>query len=203
MSHTDMMNHANGWMSGGDVGLAAGRRSGGGPAGRRCYQADQKMMHSKKNLGWPCKRVWRAALWVVLMFANYPAIALAQSSCPGIHVEVPNIRNSAGSLSCALFETPEGFPSDFMRFAVKLVMTKVQNGEASCDFAGIPPGTYAIVVIHDENLNGELDKNFLGIPNEGYGFSNEAKAGFSAPSFSGARFMYDGGRLDLTVELKY
>ena len=143
------------------------------------------------------------ALCAVLLFANPAAIAFAQSSCPGIHVEVLNIRNNAGAVACAFFSEAEGFPAKFLRFADKIVLTKVEGRKASCDVAGIKPGTYAIAVIHDENLNGELDTNFLGVPTEGYGFSSGAKAGFSAPSFSDAKVFYDGQTLDLTISLNY
>ena len=52
-------------------------------------------------------------------------------------------------------------------------------------------------------MNGKLDTNWLGIPKEGYGFSNDAKALLSAPSFSAASFQYDGEALDLTISLHY
>jgi uncharacterized protein (DUF2141 family) len=45
--------------------------------------------------------------------------------------------------------------------------------------------------------------NWLGVPKEGYGFSNDAKAVVSAPSFSAASFPYDGHNLDLTLTLHY
>jgi uncharacterized protein (DUF2141 family) len=148
-------------------------------------------------------RVLSLVLCVGLVFANLPVIALAQSSCPGIHVEILNIRNNAGAVACAFFSEAEGFPAKFLRFADKIVLTKVEGRKARCDFAGIKPGTYAIAVIHDENLNGELDTNFLGVPTEGYGFSSGAKAAFSAPSFSDAKVSYDGQTLDLTISLNY
>jgi uncharacterized protein (DUF2141 family) len=83
------------------------------------------------------------------------------------------------------------------------MVIKVQNTQARCDFEDIPPGTYALVVIHDENMNGKLDTNLLGIPTEGYGFSNDAKALLGAPSFSPAGFQYNGETLDLTISLHY
>ena len=72
------------------------------------------------------------------------------------------------------------------------MVIKVRHTQARCDFADIPPGTYALAVIHDENSNGKLDTNWLGIPTEGYGFSNDAKALLGAPSFAAASFAYDG-----------
>jgi uncharacterized protein (DUF2141 family) len=83
------------------------------------------------------------------------------------------------------------------------MVIKVRDKQARCDFLDIPPGTYALVVVHDENMNSKLDNNWLGIPTEGYGFSNNAKAMFSAPSFSAASFPYDGQDMALTISLNY
>jgi uncharacterized protein (DUF2141 family) len=54
------------------------------------------------------------------------------------------------------------------------------------------------LLYNDENMNGKLDTNWLGIPKEGYGFSNDEKALLDAPSFSAASFQYDGGTLLVT-----
>ncbi len=142
-------------------------------------------------------------LFAVLVFANLPAIAFAQSSCPGIHVKILDIRNSTGTADCALFDSPDGFPIEVLLSATNVMVIKVRHTEARCDFEDIPPGTYALAVIHDENMNGKLDTNWLGIPTEGYGFSNDAKALLGAPSFSAASFPYDGGTIDLTISLHY
>jgi len=143
-------------------------------------------------------------LFAVLVFSNLPAIAFAQlSSCPGIHVKVLNIRNSTGTVDCALFDSPDGFPIEVLLAATNVMVIKVRKMEARCDFEDIPPGTYALAVVHDENMNGKLDTNWLGIPKEGYGFSNDVKALLGAPSFSAASFQYDGKTLDLTISLHY
>jgi uncharacterized protein (DUF2141 family) len=83
------------------------------------------------------------------------------------------------------------------------MVLKIQESQARCDFEDIPPGTYALAVIHDENMNGKLDTNWLGIPKEGYGFSNDARASLGAPAFSDASFQYDGQNLDFTISLRY
>jgi len=144
------------------------------------------------------------ALFAVLVFASLTAVAFAQSSsCPGIHVKVLNIRNSTGTVDCALFDSPEGFPIEALRSAMNVMVIKIRKTEARCDFEDIPPGTYAITVIHDENMDGKLDTNWLGIPKEGYGFSNDVRPLLGAPPFSAASFQYDGGILDLTISLHY
>ncbi|MBS3764637.1 MAG: DUF2141 domain-containing protein [Planctomycetes bacterium] len=152
---------------------------------------------------WIPMRVLCTVLCLGFVFADLSATALAQSDCPGIHVQIPNIRNSKGSVACALFSEPEGFPHKYLRFADIIVMTKIQGQEASCHFVGIKPGTYAIGICHDENLNGEIDTNFLGLPTEGYGFSSDAKVSFGAPSFSDAKFSYHGNTLKLMISLNY
>jgi len=149
------------------------------------------------------KRIRCAALFAVLVFANLPAIAFAQSTCPGIHVKILNIRNSTGTISCALFESPEGFPEKFLRFATNIMAIKIRKSEARFYFADIPPGKYAMAVVHDENMNGKLDTNWMGVPKEGYGFSKNAEAFLSAPSFSAASFQYDGQNIDMTISLTY
>lgn len=143
------------------------------------------------------------ALGFVLTFSNLPAIVFAEPSCPGIDVKIPNIKNSTGTIACALFESPEGFPNEFLQSATNIMMMKIRDTKARCIFLDIPPGTYALAVIHDENMDGKLDTNFLGVPTEGYGFSSGAEAGLSAPSFEAASFSYDGQNLDLTIRLSY
>ena len=145
----------------------------------------------------------RFLTWLtLLMLAHLPA-SLAQPACPGIHVKILNIRNSIGTVACALFESPAGFPVEYLHSATNVMVIKIRKSQARCDFEDIPPGKYAMAVIHDENMNGKLDTNWLGIPTEGYGFSNDAKGLLGAPSFSAASFRYDGQNIDLTMSLHY
>lgn len=143
------------------------------------------------------------ALFTAVSFFSLPAAAWAQTPCPGIQVKVLDIENSTGTVACALFESAEGFPHDFMQFATNIMVIKIRDTKALCHFTDIPPGTYAIGVIHDQNMNGKLDTNWLGVPKEGYGFSNDAKSFASAPSFESAGFEYDGKALEMTISLKY
>lgn len=144
-----------------------------------------------------------AALWAVLLFANLPNIVFAQASCPGIHVKILDIKNSTGTVACALFESPEGFPSEFLQFATNITMIKIRDTKARCNFLDVPPGTYALAVVHDENKDGKLNTNWLGVPTEGYAFSSGAEASLSAPSFEDASFSYDGQKMDMTIKLNY
>lgn len=145
-------------------------------------------------------KAFLAALVVVSVFS---AEASSPFPCPGIHIKVLDIQNNRGNIGCALFESPEGFPQEFLRYSSRMVVLKIQDTQASCHFVGVPPGTYALAVIHDENMNGKLYDNWMGIPQEGYGFSNEAKAALSAPSFEAAKFSYQSQKLAMSIRLHY
>jgi uncharacterized protein (DUF2141 family) len=148
-------------------------------------------------------RTRRASLYAVLLLLVLSASALAQAPCQGIHVRVLNIKNSAGTVACALFESPEGFPGEYLRYATNVMVIKIRHSQARCTFEEIPPGRYAIGVIHDENMNGILDTNMIGVPKEGYGFSNDASGALGPPPFDAASFAYDGQNLETTIKLNY
>lgn len=147
--------------------------------------------------------LWTASMAMMMLLLPFPAPVLAGPHCPGIHVQVLNIRNSKGTVACALFDSPHGFPTEYLLSATNIMVIKVRKLQARCDFEDIPPGKYALAVIHDENMNGKLDVNVLGIHKEGYGFSNDPKSGPRAPSFSDASFSYNGENLEMTISLHY
>jgi uncharacterized protein (DUF2141 family) len=65
-----------------------------------------------------------------------------------------------------LARIPYCFAVEVLRSATNVMVIKVRHTQARCDFEDIPPGTYALAVVHDENMNGKLDTNWLGIPTE-------------------------------------
>jgi uncharacterized protein (DUF2141 family) len=70
-------------------------------------------------------------------------------------------------------------------------------------FSNLEPGRYAAVAFHDENGNGKLDKNFLGVPAEPYGFSNNAQGFLGAPTFGDAAMVLGGGDSAIRIALIY
>lgn len=149
------------------------------------------------------QKLVRLFFFLTISLVFLPSSSFAQKECPSITVKIQNISNNTGIIACAIFESEEGFPNKFTKFASKIILTQIRLKDASFEFSDIKAGTYAIVVIHDENRNGELDTNFLGIPTEGHGFSSGAEVTMSAPSFSDAVFSYDGGHLQMSISLNY
>ena len=119
-----------------------------------------------------------------------------------IRIEIAELRSSKGLVRCSLFSSAQDFPSRPDK-GVALANGEISNEHAVCEFKGLLPGTYAVSVFHDENSNGKLDTNFVGIPREGVGASNDAKGHFGPPKFDAAAFQFSGGRLDLKIKINY
>lgn len=119
-----------------------------------------------------------------------------------IHVTISGLRNEKGRVLCSLFSSPTDFPRKSDK-AVAHTRSGISQGRAICEFTGITAGTYAVSVLHDENSNGKMDANILGIPREGVGASNNAQGHFGPPKFAAAAFQFSGGRLDLEIAIKY
>jgi uncharacterized protein (DUF2141 family) len=99
-------------------------------------------------------------------------------------VHVINARNTKGTIRIALFRSADGFPGDTSK-ALRMQGAPVDPNTLSSEivFVGIPQGVYAVMVFHDENKNGKLDKNLVGVPKEGYGASNNPEKKMRPPSF--------------------
>jgi len=141
-------------------------------------------------------------LGTLLMSAR--AIPARAQSQPGglIHVEIVGLRNDRGQVLCALFSSASDFPKSADK-ATARTKSDISHGTASCEFSGIAPGTYAVSVFHDENMNRKLDKNFVGVPKEGYGASNNPKKKMGPPSFEETKFELGGSEQSLEIKLMY
>jgi uncharacterized protein (DUF2141 family) len=95
-------------------------------------------------------------------------------------VEITGIKNDQGKILLQLFDSNENYQSNK---AYSANMIKAKKGVVSVTFNDLVAGEYAIRYFHDENDNGQLEKNLFGMPVEGYGFSNNAKADFGPVSF--------------------
>ena len=142
-----------------------------------------------------------AAFALSLLVPLTPALCAGPDS--GIRVVVKGLHNDQGRLGCSLFNNPNGFPREEKK-QFRGMWTQKHNNIAVCDFAGVPAGTYAVSVLDDTNSNGKMDFNFIGLPTKGYGFSNDAKATLSPPSFSAASFNYSGkGLQEVPINIVY
>ena len=101
-------------------------------------------------------------------------------------IEIRGVRSGDGRLFVAVHgsETSATFPAgDGM---VAGLNQRASAGTLRFVLRDLPPGRYAVNAFHDENDNGELDTNLVGIPSEGYGFANDPGAAFGPPDFEAA-----------------
>lgn len=106
-----------------------------------------------------------------------------------MRVALTGMRTDSGRVVVALYEQPAGYPLDLGK-AARLARASVQGGAATVEFSGLPFGTYALAAIHDEDGDGTLDTNWIGIPSEGVASSNNAKGRFGPPRFEDAAFAF-------------
>ena len=100
-----------------------------------------------------------------------------------------------------VYDNPAGFPREGTPMAsVKL---KARPGAITFMFTGLAPARYAVSAFHDENGNGKLDANLLGIPTEGFGFSNDAHGSMGPPNFEAAAVAMGEPGTAITVKLHY
>ncbi len=132
---------------------------------------------------------------IVISLTLFVSIAYAQTGT--IYVEISGIKDPKGLMSIGLYSNEKGFPDKGKEY--KGTDVKVTGQTAVYTFKDVSFGTYAISIFHDTNSNGKLDKNFLGIPKEGYAFSNNVFGTFGPPDFKDASFEFDGNK---TVKIK-
>ena len=114
-------------------------------------------------------------------------LTVAVSYAYNIRVEVTNILNKTGQISIGLYNKDDSTFSDMSKY-YKGKYLDISDTKVIYTFENVPNGIYAISVIHDENKNRELDKNFFGIPKEGYGFSNNIRPIFRGANFQESKF---------------
>jgi uncharacterized protein (DUF2141 family) len=141
---------------------------------------------------------------LILALAACAAAAAAPAPPPEprrVLVTVRGFRSRAGSLRVKLVAEADGFPGSDAHVAAKR-RVPVDAAAVSVAFDGVAPGDYAIVALHDEDDDAELDRR-LGLPAEGLAFSSGARIRFGPPSFEEAQFELGARDAELALELQY
>jgi len=141
----------------------------------------------------------KCTIFFSLLFVIFSLSIFAQTG--SIEVKINGIENNDGVVMIGLYNSDSDFP-DFDKGFTGAAPAADKNG-VTHTFKDILPGTYALAVWHDEDEDKELDKNFLGIPKENYGFSNNASGTFGPPDFKDAAFeVKNGETTKLEISLK-
>jgi len=158
---------------------------------------------------------WRGAVTLSFFLGAFiPTILLAVPTLAAeLRLTIKGVCSDKGELLIALYDNADGFKSaiahantrGLLPDSGRLIGTAIraQRGAQSTVFTQLPPGRYAIIVIHDENDNGRLDKNAWGVPIEGYGFGNNAQGFLGAPSFGAAAVTIGDANVSTSITLNY
>jgi uncharacterized protein (DUF2141 family) len=137
---------------------------------------------------------------IIVFFILLKSLVYGQSG--KIVVQISEFRNTKGLARITLFDQSKGFPSKY-KFGLKSKSIKLDTTLITVEFDSLDNGNYALSVLHDENGNGKMDTNFIGIPKEGYGVSNNINPKMRAPTFDEAMFSLDKEKKQLKVTLHY
>ncbi|MEM7023413.1 MAG: DUF2141 domain-containing protein [Pseudomonadota bacterium] len=135
------------------------------------------------------------------LFALTTALSSAPATSEEITILVSGIEADRGEIGCALYGSADGFPLEPSVATSQWHAAKQEGVE--CRFTDITPGDYAVAVSHDFNGNQETDTNFLGIPKEPWGVSNNIRPTLRAPRFEEAAVdLSPGESLRIEVEVQ-
>ncbi len=111
-----------------------------------------------------------------------------------LSVKVSDLRNSNGVVQFALYNDEDSFPDEHYKKYYRKQTAKIINGRSEVTFKNLPPGKYAVNILHDENEDGKIKKGII-LPKEGIGFSNYESIGLSnRPAFQKASFNLSGNK---------
>ena len=147
-------------------------------------------------------KIWgiRLLLTCVCILAFFLNNSLAGETVGTLNVNVDGFPDSEGYAMVALFGSEQAYAEGTPETAKAKV--KVEDQKVLAIFMDLQYGIYAVAVYHDRNANGKMDKNFLGIPKESYGHSNNVGGSFGPPSFDKAKFEFGSPDKQITIKLK-
>ena len=153
-------------------------------------------------------KIFTASLMIISAMLVLPAARATE-----LRVTVTGVRSDNGELLIGLYESAKGFEGAIANAETSGIMAdrnrlvgvamRARSGSQQAVFTQLPPGRYAVIVVHDENDNGRLDANALGVPTEGYGFSKDARGFLSAPSFDAAAISIGDADASISLSLTY
>ena len=133
------------------------------------------------------------------LLAGLMAATALEAAAATLTLKASDVQKDGGYLLITVEATADGWNGKQKEAARARI--KAKRGETTHRFEDLPPGQYAVQVIHDENDNGKFDSNFLGIPSEGYGFSNNPRV-MRRPTFEEARFDLPPEGAEIRVRLR-
>jgi len=132
----------------------------------------------------------------IMVFVLVSAVVFAQQYT--LTISITGIKSIKGDIYVYLYTSEDGFPIEISK-ANRFKKYKVTKNSMTAHFKNLESGTYAVSVYQDIDTNGKINQNFLGIPKEPVGVSNNAEDLMGPPKYEDAKFNFDSNK---TVEIK-
>jgi uncharacterized protein (DUF2141 family) len=136
----------------------------------------------------------------MLRFALATLLCLAPAAAATLTIKVDNIDKRGGDLHVALYDQAS-WPNDDAEPIAGAIVPAIAP-ETVVTLKDIKPGVYGVKTFQDINCNGKFDQNWIGLPLEPYGFSNDAKPTLFAPSFDRTKFTVKDGANAIVIHLQ-
>ena len=120
----------------------------------------------------------------ILLLLLLPAMTL---NAQNVEVIITGIRTEKGQIVIGVFKDNESFKKEESFLEKRFAKNGIKNGEMRVQFS-LETGIYGLSIMDDENSNGKMEYKFLGIPKEGFGFSDYYHKGFTKPKFDSFKF---------------
>ncbi|NEQ96951.1 MAG: DUF2141 domain-containing protein [Cyanothece sp. SIO2G6] len=135
----------------------------------------------------------------VATLSSRPALAQLRGD---LTVEINGLNDRGGDVCLSLFNSSQGFPSDPQR-AINVACVTISAEPLRVTFDDLTYGSYAIAAYHDKNMDQQLNQGILGIPIEGFAFSNDAPAQTGPASFQDAVFILSQRNATIQMQMRY
>jgi uncharacterized protein (DUF2141 family) len=137
--------------------------------------------------------------YLIIFFFTLLSRVMLSQTC-NLNITIANIKGTDGELVFGLYNNKESFP--LLDKQYRLLSTVVKDFTGIFTIKDLPKGEYALAIFHDQNSDNICNTNFLGIPKEGYGFTNNFRPKISKPAFSDCK-IYLNSDTSLTIKLIY
>jgi uncharacterized protein (DUF2141 family) len=138
--------------------------------------------------------------WVCFLMFNCSFLSAQESENIGnLKIVVSGLKNDQGDVKIGLFNSAGSFQGKSDKFRGSIL--SITDKRAEWLIENIPFGEYAVKLFHDEDKDDRIDRNFMGMPSESIGFSNNAKIGWGPPGFKKAKFLFHSKEMILVIDL--
>ena len=144
---------------------------------------------------------WKLIFIIILLAGNqsYPQNSENNPLFGKLEIVITGFENNTGDCWFAIDNSEDVYESEDTVWIGKIL--PIENNQVTVIIDSLNYGEYAIKVFHDENRNGELDTDIFGIPDEDYGFSNDASGWFGPPSWENAKFLFNKPEMKIEIEV--